>query len=60
MNTTTRQMWQVNKYLWMSLAFALVYIPFAQARHLLSAPVWVAWGVFALGVANGAARGSPL
>jgi signal transduction histidine kinase len=56
MDNTTRQMWQVNKYLWMSLAFALVYIPFAQARHLLSVPVWVAWGVFALGVVNGAAR----
>jgi signal transduction histidine kinase len=56
MDKSTRQMWQVNKYLWMSLAFALIYIPFAQARQLFIVPVWVAWGVFVLGVANGAAR----
>ncbi len=53
---TRRQMWQMGKYLWMSLAFTAAYVPIAQARHLLLVPLWGAWGVLALGVASGALR----
>ena len=34
MNRNLRQQWQINKYLWMAVAFALVYIPVANRRGL--------------------------
>src|SRR5690349_21297600 len=51
-----RELWEIDKYLWLSLAYALVYIFIAQARGLLLAPVWVLWTLLALGAVNGAAR----
>ena len=52
MNQSIRQQWQINKYLWMAVAFALVYIPVAQRRGLLTVPLWSAWLLFAIAVAN--------
>lgn len=43
MNKTTQQLWQLNKYTWMSLAFVLVYLPVARAQGLFIVPDWVAW-----------------
>jgi signal transduction histidine kinase len=51
-----RELWQVNKYLWMALGFVGIYIPVAQIRHLLLIPVEYAWALFLLAFANGAAR----
>ena len=52
MNNRLIQLWQVNKYLWMALAFALAYIPVAQGRGLLIVPLWAAWLLLLLGVIN--------
>jgi signal transduction histidine kinase len=56
MDSDLRQLWQLNKYLWMCLAFMLLYLPVAQAQGILTAPAWFAWLVFGLGLADGAAR----
>jgi signal transduction histidine kinase len=48
--------WQTNKYLWMTLLFVAVYIPFAALQGRLSVSIPVAYGMFALALANGAAR----
>lgn len=50
------EMWQVNKYLWLSLAVALAYLLNAQAQGRLRAPVPVAWTVFGLALADAASR----
>src|SRR5579871_971085 len=49
MDSTTRGLWQINKYSWMSLAGVLAYIFAAQAQHLFIVPIWVAWTLFAIG-----------
>lgn len=52
MNRNLRQQWQINKYLWMAVVFALAYIPVAQRRGLLTIPLWGVWALFAVAVAN--------
>lgn len=54
--TSLRQLWQVNKYLWMSIAFVLLYLPMAQSQGLLSAPVEYAWALLLLGLLDASAR----
>lgn len=56
MDGDIRQLWQLNKYIWMCLAFVLLYLPVAQAQGSITAPAWVAWTIFGLGLADGAAR----
>src|SRR5581483_8493298 len=56
MDSDLRQLWQLNKYLWMCLAFVLLYLPVAQAQGIVTAPACFAWLVFGLGLADGAAR----
>jgi signal transduction histidine kinase len=56
MDGDLRQLWQLNKYIWMCLAFVLFYLPVAQAQGSITSPAWVAWLVFGLGLADGAAR----
>ena len=56
MNRNLRQQWQINKYLWMAVVFALAYIPVASERGLLTIPLWGAWTLFAGAVANVALR----
>jgi signal transduction histidine kinase len=56
LDSQTREVWEIDKYLWLSLAYALVYIFIAQARNLLLTPIWVPWALLGLAVANGAAR----
>lgn len=51
-----RKLWQINKYLWMSLAFVLVYVPIAEVQGMLSAPRWAAWLFVLLAFADGAGR----
>ncbi len=50
------QQWQLNKYTWMSLGYALVYLPVAYRQHLFAVPLWAALVLFALGVASGCGR----
>ncbi|MCS6776520.1 MAG: sensor histidine kinase [Chthonomonadaceae bacterium] len=50
------EMWQVNKYLWLSLAIALAYLLNAQVWGLLQAPAPVAWTVFGFALADAASR----
>ena len=56
MDTTRRQMWQLNKYLWMSLAGVLLYIPIAYAQGVFEAPAWAVGTLFGVALAEGAAR----
>src|SRR5947208_1402636 len=56
MNPSTREMWQVNKYLWLCLLFVVVYIQFAQASGRLTIPLAQAYGIFVLALLNGGAR----
>jgi signal transduction histidine kinase len=56
MDSTTRQLWQVNKYSWMSLAGVLGYILAARAQHLFIVPMWVVWTLFCIGVGECLAR----
>ena len=51
-----RQLWHINKYLWMTLGFVLLYIPLAFAQHLFIAPTWVVWVLFGLAILDGAGR----
>lgn len=48
--------WRVNRYLWLTLLFVGAYLPYAAAQGRLSIPLAAAYGLFALGVANGALR----
>lgn len=56
MSISTREMWQVNKYLWLCLLFALVYVYLARAAGHLSVPLAAAYGIFGLAIVNGGAR----
>jgi signal transduction histidine kinase len=56
MDNTTRQMWQLNKYLWMSLAGVLLYIPIAWAQGVFEAPFWMVAALFCVGVVEGGVR----
>lgn len=56
METRTRELWQINMYLWLTLAFVLIYLPIARAQHLFDVPAWVAWILFGLALADGASR----
>jgi signal transduction histidine kinase len=49
-------MWRVNKYTWLSLGFALVYLLLAQAQRLLDVVPWVAWLLFVLALVDSIAR----
>jgi signal transduction histidine kinase len=48
--------WQTNKYLWMTLLFVAVYVPFASRQGKLSVSIPLAYGLFALALINGAIR----
>ena len=50
------QQWRLNKYLWMSLGFAVAYLAAAQAMGRVSLPPTAAWTLLVLAIANGAAR----
>jgi signal transduction histidine kinase len=56
MNNDIRELWQINKYLWMSLGFVLVYLVVAEMQGLVSAPLWSAWLLFAMAIFEGASR----
>jgi signal transduction histidine kinase len=56
MKPTTREMWQVNKYLWLCLLFIALFSPLAHGQGWLSVSIPAAYGVFGLAVLNGAAR----
>ncbi len=56
MDTTRRQMWQLNKYLWMSLAGVLLYIPIAYTQGVFEAPAWAVGALFGLALIEGAVR----
>ena len=56
MDTPTRQMWQLNKYMWMSLAFLLVYIPLAYRQGVFEAPFAIVCGLYCAGIAEGGLR----
>src|SRR5690242_17104676 len=49
-------LWQVNKYLWLSIAFVAVYLPLAQSQGRLAVQPWVAWVYFAVALGDAAAR----
>jgi len=51
-----RTLWQVNKYLWMTLGFLLLYLPLAQAQGLLEIPMWQACALFSLALLDAGAR----
>lgn len=51
-----RELWHINKYLWMSLGFVLLYIPLAFAQNLFIAPTWAVWLLFGLSLADGISR----
>jgi hypothetical protein len=52
----TRNLWRINKYLWMALGVVALYIPFAQMQgRLVIAPAG-AWLLFGAGVGNVALR----
>ncbi len=51
-----RQLWHINKYLWMTLGFVLLYIPLAFAQGLFIMPTWIVWVLFGLAILDGAGR----
>ena len=55
-SSSWRQLWHINKYLWMTLGFVLLYIPLAFAQGLFIAPTWIVWVLFALAILDGAGR----
>jgi len=55
-DNTVLQQWQLNKYTWMSLGYALVYLPVAYHQHLFDVPLWAALALLALGIASGCGR----
>ena len=56
MDSQSQQLMRVNKYVWMCLAFVLVYFPVAGAQHPFDAPPAVVWLVFGLAVVSVTAR----
>jgi signal transduction histidine kinase len=56
MRPTTRDLWGVNKYLWLCLVFVALFIPWAAKHQWLRVHIAVAYGVFGLALLNGAAR----
>lgn len=56
MRRSTREMWEVNKYLWLCLLFAALYVPWAARHGRLAVPVPAAYSLLLLAVVNGAAR----
>jgi signal transduction histidine kinase len=51
-----RQLWHINKYLWMTLGFMLLYIPLAFAQGLFIVPPWVVWVLFGLAIVDAVGR----
>ncbi len=51
-----RELWHVNKYMWMCLGFVLVYLLVASAQRIFTAPPMVVWIVFGLALADGLSR----
>lgn len=51
-----RSLWEVNKYLWMTLGFLFLYLVVAQLQGELRVPFWSAGLLFALAVLDGASR----
>lgn len=56
MKSSNRDLWEVNKYLWICLIFAAWFIQAAKARNWITVPLPYAYGVYAVAIANGAAR----
>ncbi len=55
-NRDLEALWQINKYLWMTLAFLLVYLPIARWQGILRLTGWQAAGLFALALLDGGTR----
>lgn len=51
-----RSLWQINKYLWMTLGFLLVYTVVAEAQGLIRVPIAAAWLLFVAAFTSGATR----
>ncbi|MCW3098832.1 MAG: response regulator receiver sensor signal transduction histidine kinase [Chthonomonadaceae bacterium] len=51
-----RSLWQINKYLWMTLGFLLVYIVVAGAEGMVRVPMAQAWLLFAVALADAGTR----
>jgi signal transduction histidine kinase len=56
MRYSTRDLWAVNKYLWICLLFAAWFIQAAKARGWITVPLPYAYAVYGLAILNGAAR----
>lgn len=56
MNSRMRQRWEINKFLWMNLAFVLAYIPLGWRQGLFRAPLWVACLLFGIALLIAATR----
>lgn len=56
MRSSTRDLWEVNKYLWICLLFAAWFIQAAKARGWISVPLPYAYALYGLALLNGAAR----
>lgn len=56
MRRSISDLWQVNKYLWITLVFLAIYIPFASAQGKFTVPLPQVYGLLALAVVNGGLR----
>jgi signal transduction histidine kinase len=56
MRRSINDLWQVNKYLWITLVFLAIYIPFANAQGKFAVPLPQVYGILALAVVNGGLR----
>src|ERR1700712_4751507 len=51
-----RSLWQINKYLWMTLGFLLVYTVVAEAQGMVRVSMAQAWMLFVLALTSAATR----
>jgi signal transduction histidine kinase len=56
MKSSTRDMWEVNKYLWICLLFAAWFIYAAKSRGWITVPLPYAYAIYGLAILNGALR----
>src|ERR1051325_228689 len=56
MRISTREMWEVNKYLWLCLLFVGLYLPWVASEGRLLVPLPMAYGLFGLAILNGGLR----
>ena len=55
-NESTRDILQVDKYLWLNLLFVFAYIFIAQAQNLATTPLWCLWTLFGFAALNASVR----